>query len=77
MDSEAYMYGLAVLPEFHGKGYGGKVLRNMVKKEQDAGYSILLEVETKNDNTLRLYESNASCQFKAKIIICGMAINIH
>jgi len=57
MDSEAYMYGLAVLPEFHGKGYGGKALRNMVKKEQDAGYNILLEVETKNDNTLRLYES--------------------
>ncbi|NYF25320.1 GNAT family N-acetyltransferase [Sporosarcina sp. JAI121] len=57
MEKEAYIYGFAVLPEFQGKGYGSKALRNVVKKEHEAGCTIQLEVETKNDNALRLYES--------------------
>ena len=57
MDGEAYIYGFAILPEFQGKGYGGKALRNIVKKEHDAGYSVGLDVEAKNMHALRLYEN--------------------
>jgi ribosomal protein S18 acetylase RimI-like enzyme len=57
MDGEAYIYGFAILPEFQGKGYGGKALRNIVKIEHDAGYSIGLDVEAKNMHALRLYEN--------------------
>lgn len=55
-DGEAFIYGFAVLPEFQGKGYGGKALRNIVKKEHEAGCSVQLEVETKNEHALRLYQ---------------------
>ncbi|MBS4179086.1 GNAT family N-acetyltransferase [Lederbergia citrea] len=57
MDGEAWIYGFSVLPQFQGKGYGRKALRNVVKKEHEAGYSVHLEVETKNEHALRLYES--------------------
>ena len=57
MNGEAHIYGFSVLPEFQGKGYGRKALQNVVKKEHDAGYSVHLEVETKNAHALRLYES--------------------
>ena len=48
MDGEAWIYGFAILPEFQGRGYGRKVLRNIVKSEHDAGNQIWLEVEAKN-----------------------------
>jgi ribosomal protein S18 acetylase RimI-like enzyme len=55
-DGDAYIYGFAVLPEHQGQGYGGKALRNIVKIEHEAGCSVQLEVETKNDHALRLYQ---------------------
>lgn len=57
IDGEAYIYGFAILPEFQGKGYGGKALRNVVKQQHEAGYSVGLDVEVKNNHALRLYES--------------------
>ncbi|WP_421102972.1 GNAT family N-acetyltransferase [Sporosarcina psychrophila] len=57
MDGEAWIYGFAILPEFQGRGYGRKVLRNIVKSEHDAGNQIWLEVEAKNNRALGLYES--------------------
>ena len=57
IDGEAYIYGFAILPEFQGKGYGGKALRNIVKQQHKAGYSIGLDVEAKNMHALRLYEN--------------------
>lgn len=57
IDGEAYIYGFAILPEFQGKGYGGKALRNIVKQQHEAGYSIGLDVEAKNMHALRLYEN--------------------
>jgi len=57
MDGEAWVYGFAILPEFQGRGYGRKVLRNIVKSEHDAGNQIWLEVEAKNNRALGLYES--------------------
>lgn len=56
MNGEAYIYGFAILPDFQGQGYGAKVLRNIVKKEHEAGSSIGLDVEAKNKHALRLYE---------------------
>jgi ribosomal protein S18 acetylase RimI-like enzyme len=56
-DGEAWVYGFAILPEFQGRGYGRKVLRNIVKREHDAGNQIWLEVEAKNNRALNLYES--------------------
>ncbi|WP_318614060.1 GNAT family N-acetyltransferase [Sporosarcina sp. YIM B06819] len=57
IDGESYIYGFAILPEFQGKGYGGKALRNIVKQQHQAGYSIGLDVEAKNMHALRLYET--------------------
>ena len=57
MDGDAWIYGFAVLPEFQGRGYGRKVLRNIIKSEHDAGNRVRLEVEAKNDRALTLYES--------------------
>ncbi|MBE1554253.1 GNAT family N-acetyltransferase [Sporosarcina limicola] len=56
-EQKAYIYGFSILPNFQGQGYGRKALRNIVKQEHEAGYSIQLDVETKNDNALHLYES--------------------
>ncbi len=61
-DGEAWIYGFAVLPQFQGKGIGRKTLSNVIKKEHKDGFSIFLEVEAKNANALRLYES---CGFKS------------
>ncbi|MCZ8523019.1 MULTISPECIES: GNAT family N-acetyltransferase [Paenibacillus] len=54
---QAWIYGFAILPEYQGKGIGRNVLRRVIKDQRSAGYSVHLEVETKNDHALRLYES--------------------
>ncbi|OBZ18136.1 hypothetical protein A8L34_00675 [Bacillus sp. FJAT-27264] len=56
-DGQAWIYGFSILPEQQGKGIGRKVLRRVIKDQSSAGYSIHLEVETKNDHALGLYES--------------------
>jgi len=61
-DGEAWIYGFAVLPQFQGKGIGRKALSNVIKKEHEDGFAVFLEVEAKNANALRLYES---CGFKS------------
>lgn len=57
INGEAYIYGFAILPEFQGKGYGRKALRNIVKQQHEAGHSVGLDVEAKNMHALRLYET--------------------
>ncbi|WP_442597768.1 GNAT family N-acetyltransferase [Neobacillus sp. D3-1R] len=61
-NGEAWIYGFAVLPEHQGKGIGRKALTNVVLKEHKQGYPVFLEVEAKNANALRLYQS---CGFEA------------
>ncbi|KAB2331157.1 GNAT family N-acetyltransferase [Cytobacillus depressus] len=56
-DGEAWIYGFAILPEYQGQGIGRKALTNAVIKEHQTGFPIFLEVEAKNANALRLYES--------------------
>lgn len=61
-NGEAWIYGFAILPEYQGKGIGRKALTNVVLEEHQKGYPIFLEVEAKNANALRLYQS---CGFHA------------
>lgn len=56
-DGEAWIYGFCILPEYQGKGIGRKVLSEVVKGQSELGYSVHLEVETKNAHALKLYES--------------------
>lgn len=56
-EGQAWIYGFAILPEHRGKGIGRKVLSRVVQEQHAAGYSVHLEVETKNDHALGLYES--------------------
>ena len=61
-NGEAWIYGFAIFPELQGKGIGRKALSNVVIREHQKGYPIFLEVEAKNANALRLYES---CGFRS------------
>lgn len=56
-EGQAWIYGFSILPEYQGRGIGRKALRQVVKEQSSAGYTVHLEVETKNDHALRLYES--------------------
>jgi ribosomal protein S18 acetylase RimI-like enzyme len=56
-DGQAWIYGFCILPEHQGQGLGRKALRRVIKEQSSAGYSVHLEVETKNDHALGLYES--------------------
>ncbi len=56
-DGQAWIYGFSILPDQQGKGIGRKVLRQVIKEQSSAGYSVHLEVETKNAHALGLYES--------------------
>ncbi|MFC6040999.1 GNAT family N-acetyltransferase [Paenisporosarcina macmurdoensis] len=56
-DGEAWIYGFCILPDYQGKGIGSKVLRKVVKDQSSLGHSVHLEVETKNEHALKLYES--------------------
>ncbi|WP_336771492.1 GNAT family N-acetyltransferase [Paenibacillus sp. MMO-58] len=52
------IYGLGVLPEYRGKGYGRAILLKAIDKlkESSAG-EIMLQVAVENANALRLYQS--------------------
>ncbi|MBN3555694.1 GNAT family N-acetyltransferase [Fictibacillus nanhaiensis] len=56
-EGEAWIYGFSILPEHQGKGIGRKVLRQVIKEQSSAGFSVHLEVETKNDQALGLYKA--------------------
>ncbi len=54
--NESYISGFAVLADFRGKGYGGQALQRIVQHEIPTGNIIKLDVETKNEGALKLYE---------------------
>ncbi|MEC5425471.1 GNAT family N-acetyltransferase [Virgibacillus sp. C22-A2] len=62
VDNELWIYGFAIFPEHQGKGIGRAALLKLVNQERVRNLPIFLEVETKNTNALRLYES---CGFKS------------
>ena len=53
------IYGLGILPEYRGKGYGRALLLKAVEilKEQKAA-QIMLQVAAENETALRLYQSS-------------------
>lgn len=52
------IYGLGVLPEYRGKGYGRAILLKSVEKLKDAKTTeIKLQVATQNSKALNLYQS--------------------
>ncbi|WP_166000672.1 GNAT family N-acetyltransferase [Bacillus sp. Cs-700] len=56
------IYGLGVLPEYRGKGFGRELLMKAVKELRETqAQQILLQVAVKNKNALNLYQS---CGFK-------------
>lgn len=59
---EAWIYGFAILPEYQGQGIGRRAIKKILRQEHQNGFDIFLEVESKNANALKLYES---CGFKA------------
>ncbi|WP_254777108.1 N-acetyltransferase [Paenibacillus sp. yr247] len=56
-EGQPWIYGFSILPEHQGKRRGRKVLRRVIQEQGSTGYSIYLEVETKNDHALGLYKS--------------------
>lgn len=54
---ESWIYGFAVYPEHQGKGIGRSALTNIIVQERELGNDIFLEVESKNVNALKLYQS--------------------
>lgn len=52
------IYGLGVLPEFRGLGYGRAILMTAIGKLKAAGLKqIMLQVAAENERALRLYQS--------------------
>lgn len=52
------IYGLGVLPEYRGKGYGKELLIQSVKKLNESGCrEIMLQVAVKNKTALSIYKS--------------------
>ena len=54
---EAWIYGFAVYPKYQGKGIGRAALTNTIIQERNLGHEVFLEVESKNANALKLYQS--------------------
>lgn len=52
------IYGLGVLPEYRGRGFGRAILQDAVRRLKEAGAAeVMLQVATGNQSALRLYES--------------------
>jgi ribosomal protein S18 acetylase RimI-like enzyme len=62
-ESETYISGFCMFPEYRGKGYGTMILTDTVQQLVTRGHkNITLEVEANNRNALSLYER---CGFEA------------
>ncbi|MBB2479403.1 GNAT family N-acetyltransferase [Bacillus sp. APMAM] len=61
LNGEAWIYGFAIFQKYQGKGIGSKALKRIIREQHALGYPIFLEVETENENALKLYQS---CGFK-------------
>ncbi|WBW98988.1 GNAT family N-acetyltransferase [Oceanirhabdus sp. W0125-5] len=61
------IYGLGVLPEFRGKGYGREILMKSIEKFKDSNaQEVKLQVVTENSTALNLYKS---CGFEVTSIM--------
>lgn len=56
IEGEGGIFGLGILPEHQGKGYGKALLENSIKTLEDMGAKrVFLQVVTENENALGLY----------------------
>lgn len=61
------IYGLEILPDYRGKGYGRELLIHSIIKLKERNVDVItLQVETNNKNALYLYKS---CGFKENYIM--------
>ena len=68
------IYGLGVLPEFRGRGLGRAVLIAGVERlKAEGAEKVMLQVETRNHNALRLYES---CGFETTSVMGYYALSL-
>jgi ribosomal protein S18 acetylase RimI-like enzyme len=59
---ELYIRAFSVRPSYQGKGYGRKILTQLIETlKSESTKTIMIEVETSNTNALHLYES---CGFR-------------
>lgn len=67
IDGVGGIYGLGVIPEYRGKGYGRELLTLSVDKLKQMGaHKIMLQVELNNKNALNLYKS---CGFEENYVM--------
>lgn len=61
------IYGLGVLPQYRGQGYGREILlQSIYKLKEKNAKSIMLQVATQNENALNLYKS---CGFEKRSVM--------
>lgn len=73
INGEGGIYGLGVLPEYRGKGYGRALLLEAVRRlKADGAKDILLQVEARNARALGLYQS---CGFKETSVMDYFELN--
>lgn len=66
-DNMGGIYGVEVLPEYRGKGFGKKLLIFSINKLKESNVNAInLQVETNNRNALNLY---LSCGFKENYVM--------
>ncbi|KMK75570.1 GNAT family N-acetyltransferase [Alkalihalobacillus pseudalcaliphilus] len=56
LDSECWIYGFAIFPQFQGKGYGKEVLLKVIQHSLTKGLDVFLEVDGLNVEAKGLYE---------------------
>ncbi len=59
---QAWVFGFVIDADYRGNGIGRSVLKQVIRRETQAGLQPHISVETQNDNALHLYES---CGFRS------------
>ncbi|OWR31541.1 GNAT family N-acetyltransferase [Saccharibacillus sp. O23] len=59
---QAWVFGFVVDADYRGNGIGRSALKQVIRRENEAGLQPHIGVETQNDNALHLYES---CGFRS------------
>ena len=56
-EDDYYLRNLATYPDFRGRGLGTRLLKEVEKAAQRAGYKrMVMDVETANERAIKLYE---------------------
>ncbi|MCB2308130.1 GNAT family N-acetyltransferase [Clostridium estertheticum] len=73
-DNSAFICGFGILPNFRGKGYGKKALKEVLRIINEENISdVELDVESKNNNALNLYKA---CGFEEMSVMNYYRVSI-